>query len=81
MRVQIVETIEANDWQASNVEKAAKRKGRDGEFIMHDGEYIFTNASIVFTEPQDVSLEADTAPVQKLNEVEKVDVETGEIFN
>ena len=81
MRVQIVETTEANDWQAANVETAAKRKGRDGEFIMHDGEYIFTNASIVFTEPQDVSLEADTAPVMKVSETEKVDVETGEIFS
>jgi len=35
----------------------------------------------VFTEPQDVSLEADTAPVVKVSETEKVDVETGEIFS
>jgi len=81
MRVQIVETTEPNEWQAANVETAAKRKGRDGDFILHDGEYIFTNASIVFSEPQDVSLEADTAPVMKVSETEKVDVETGEIFS
>ena len=81
MRVQIVETTEADAWQAANVETAAKRKGKDGEYIMHDGEYIFTNASIVFTEPQDVYLKADTAPVMKISETEKVDVETGEIFS
>ena len=81
MRVQIVETTEANDWQAANVQTAAKRKGRDGEYIMHDGEYIFTNASIVFTEPQDVYLKADTTPVVKISETEKVDVETGEIYS
>ena len=81
MRVQIVETTEPNDWQAANVQTAAKRKGKDGEYIMHDGEYIFTNASIVFSEPQDVYLEADTSPVMKVSETEKVDVETGEIFS
>jgi hypothetical protein len=79
MRVQIVETTEPNDWQASNVETTAKRKGRDGDFIMHNGEYIFTNPSIVFTEPADVYLKADTAPVVKTEE--RVDTLTGEIFS
>jgi len=83
MRVQIVESIEADDYRASRVETTAKRKGRDGDFILHNGDYIFTYASIVFTEPSDVFLKAD-APVQ-VAQTEKteamVDTVTGEIFS
>jgi len=84
MRVQIVETTEATDWQAANVKNTAKRKGKNGDFIMHKGDFIFTNASIVFSMPEDVYLEADKAPAPvKENESEEdlVDVETGEIFS
>ena len=80
LRVQIVETTEPTEWQRANVNTTAKRKGRDGEFILHNGEYIFTRSSIVFNEPVDVYLEADSAPVQKVT-IEKVDVATGEIVN
>ena len=80
LRVQIVETTEPTDWQRANINTAAKRKGRDGEFILHDGEYIFTRSSIVFNEPVDVYLEADTAPVTKAV-IEKVDTATGEILS
>ena len=83
MRVQIVESVEADDYRASRVETTAKRKGRDGDFILHNGDYIFTYASIVFTEPSDVFLKAD-APVQ-VAQTEKteamVDTVTGEIFS
>ena len=83
MRVQIVESIEADDYRAARVETMAKRKGKDGEFILHQGEYIFTYSSIVFNEPNDVFLNAD-APVV-LPKTEKteamVDTTTGEIFS
>ena len=80
LRVQIVETTEPTEWQRANVTTTAKRKGRDGEFILHNGEYIFTRSSIVFNEPVDMYLDADTAPVQKPT-IQKVDVATGEIVN
>jgi len=79
LRVQIVETTEPTDWQRANLNSAAKRKGRDGDFILHNGEYIFTRSSIVFSNPVDVYLQADTAPV-KTPTIEKVDVATGEIL-
>ena len=80
LRVQIVETTEPTEWQRANINSTAKRKGRDGEFILHNGEYIFTRSSIVFNEPVDVYLKADTAPVQSPT-IQKVDVATGEIVN
>jgi len=80
LRVQIVETTEPTDWQRANINTAAKRKGRDGEFILHDGEYIFTRSNIVFNKPVDVYLEADAAPVTKAV-IEKVDAATGEILS
>ena len=80
LRVQIVETTEPTEWQRANINSTAKRKGRDGEFILHNGEYIFTRSSIVFNEPVDMYLDADTAPVQKPT-IQKVDVATGEIVN
>ena len=79
LRVQIVETTEPTDWQRANLNTAAKRKGKDGDFILHNGEYIFTRSSIVFSDPVDVYLQADTAPVPTAT-IEKVDVATGEIL-
>mgnify|MGYP003650950272 CR=1 FL=1 len=84
MRVQIQETLEPTDYQAANVETAAKRKGKNGEFITHNEEYIFTNATIVFNEPEDMYLETDTLAVVTSTPTEKVahvDTLTGEIFN
>ncbi len=80
LRVQIVETTEPTEWQRANLNTSAKRKGKDGDYILHKGDYIFTRSSIVFNEPSDLYLEADTAPVQT-STVEKVDVATGEILN
>ena len=80
LRVQIVETTEPTDWQRANLNTSAKRKGKDGDFILHNGEYIFTRSAIVFNQPVDVYLTADTAPVQTPT-IEKVDVATGEILN
>jgi hypothetical protein len=80
LRVQIVETTEPTDWQRANLNTSAKRKGRDGDFILHNGDYIFTRSAIVFNEPVDVYLAADTAPVQTPS-IQKVDVSTGEILS
>lgn len=83
MRVQIQETTEPTDYQASNVETSAKRKGKNGEFITYNEEYIFTNATIVFNEPEDEYLEADTMNTEAKESRETVQVNklTGEIFS
>ena len=47
LRLQIVETTKATDYQAANIEKAAKRRGKDGDFITHNSMYIFANTYII----------------------------------
>jgi hypothetical protein len=86
IRVQIQETVEGDEYQQANIERSAKRKGKEGPFILHQGSYIFTNSTIVIgQEPNDVWLQADTAAVASNTVVsvegEKVDSLTGEIFN
>ena len=67
MRLQINETVEPTEWQAENIDTAAKRKGADGEFIKHKGQFIFSNTNVVLMNgddtPEHVVLTADTAPV------------------
>tara|TARA_R110002073_G_scaffold286459_1_gene451139 strand:- start:107 stop:706 length:600 start_codon:yes stop_codon:yes gene_type:complete len=46
-RVQITESTEPTEWQAENVERAAKRAGKDGDYITHSGDYIFSNSDVV----------------------------------
>ena len=48
-RVVINETTEATDWQSDNIEVAAKRKGKDGDYITHEGNYIFSNTTVMMT--------------------------------
>jgi len=85
MRVQIQETTTPNEWQSQNVSTAAKRKGADGDYIMHKGNYIFTNAEVKFSAPEDVFLEADVeaapTPQVVVEENVAVDTSTGEIFS
>tara|TARA_R100000234_G_scaffold118990_1_gene100739 strand:+ start:2386 stop:2970 length:585 start_codon:yes stop_codon:yes gene_type:complete len=61
-RIKIEESIEGTDWQNENIKTAAKRKGKDGDFITHLGAYIFSNTSVVLSETdvQHVMLEPDT---------------------
>lgn len=82
LRVQIVETTSASEWDAQNIETRAKRRGKDGDFITHKGMYIFTQSTVVFGEPNNVFLEAD-APQQNSGILagNNVNVETGEIFS
>lgn len=50
-RVQVIETTEPTEWQEENAEKAAKRKGKDGDYITHDGEHIFSNTTVILALP------------------------------
>tara|TARA_R110002074_G_scaffold104413_1_gene225428 strand:+ start:2438 stop:3028 length:591 start_codon:yes stop_codon:yes gene_type:complete len=82
LRVQIVETTDATEWDANNIETRAKRRGKNGDFITHKGMYIFTQSTVVFGEPNNVFLEADA--VQSNSGIlanHNVSVETGEIFS
>jgi len=82
LRVQIVETTEATEWDAANIETRAKRRGKDGDFITHNGMYIFTQSTVVLGEPNNVFLEADAAQSNSgILASHNVSVETGEIFS
>jgi hypothetical protein len=74
-RVLVSETTEATDWQQTNLEKSAKRKGKEGDYITHGGDYIFSNTEVVLTnkatedmhvmlEPDSVNIKAPVASVE-----------------
>jgi hypothetical protein len=69
MRIQIRETIVADDYQAVNIDTTAKRKGKEGEFIMHKGQHIFSNTNMVplkeGVDPTHTLLIADATAVAK----------------
>ncbi len=48
-RVVITETVVPNDYQKDNIDTAAKRAGKDGDFILCDGKYIFSNSDVIPT--------------------------------
>tara|TARA_R110002020_G_scaffold323128_2_gene538938 strand:- start:142 stop:789 length:648 start_codon:yes stop_codon:yes gene_type:complete len=66
-RVQIVESITPNSYQAEDVESRCKRKGADGDKILHKGNMIFRNSNIVAcpgdTAAVNTFLDSDTQPV------------------
>lgn len=64
LKVEINETVEPTEWQALNLEKAAKRRGADGAYITHKGMYVFANTRVVFNKANHVLLEADAAVTQ-----------------
>lgn len=72
-RLKIEETIEGTDWQNENIQTAAKRKGKDGDYITHLGAYIFSNTSIVLSETdvEHVTLEPDTAVASAPKQVQE----------
>ena len=76
-RLAINETTEATDWQAENITTAAKRKGKDGDFITHNGDYIFSNTSIVLSDsnPSHNILQPDAVTMQSA-----VNTMTGEVL-
>ena len=82
LRVQVTETTEPTEWQAMNLETAAKRRGKDGEYITHQGMYIFANTSMVYGEPKHTFLEADApATTGGIIAAQNVAVATGEIMS
>jgi len=50
MKLRIFETTTPNKWQEANLETAAKRRGKDGDYITHNGDYIFSNTDMVLTD-------------------------------
>ena len=81
LRVQITETVEPSEWQMANLSTAAKRRGKDGEYITHDGCYIFANSQVCFGEPSHTFLEADAVTKVPGGIPAGVDVMTGEIMS
>ena len=67
-RVQIVEDTKPTDWEADNIEKAAKRAGKNGDYITHNGDYIFSRTQVILLqkggEVKHTMLESDTARTQ-----------------
>jgi hypothetical protein len=74
LRIEVVETTTPTEWQALNIETAAKRAGRDGAYITHQGKYIFSNTRVCFDKANHILLQSDARQAT-------VDVNTGEIFN
>jgi|TARA_R110000823_G_scaffold49393_17_gene124801 hypothetical protein len=72
-RVQITETLVPNDYQAEDLESRCKRKGPDGDKILHQGNMIFRNANIVASVGSvaavNIFLAADKVPVTAQNAV------------
>lgn len=46
LNIIISETTEGNEWEVANFEKAAKRAGKDGDYILKDGMYIYRRTSL-----------------------------------
>ncbi len=86
-RVQITESTEPSEWQAENVERAAKKAGRDGDHITHEGNYIFSNTDVVLDEANHTFLQPDSTGVSSpkaipaIEQEEFVNENTGEIVN
>lgn len=52
-KMEITETVEPNEWQAANSDKAAKTAGKGGPHILHGGQLIFRNTNIIGIDPND----------------------------
>jgi len=81
LKVEVVETTEPTDWQRSNISTAAKRRGKDGDYITHKGMYIFANTRVAFRTANHVFLEPDAKVSVSGGIPAGVDFQTGEIFN
>ena len=67
-RVSIQESTKGTEWEIENSERAAKRAGRDGDYITHNNEYIYSRGVVdLYKSGQEVKhtlLTADTETVQ-----------------
>ena len=50
LRVQVKETIEGTEYDNANIEKMAKRAGKDGDILTHEGLPIFSKTYVVGTQ-------------------------------
>ena len=79
-RILVNETIEPTEWQAENLEKAAKRRGAEGAYITHDSNYIFSNTTLVLTNEETKEmhtfLKPDSVAMQNGENVEVVTTES-----
>ena len=87
LKVQVTETTTPTEWQEENVERAAKKAGRDGDHITHEGNYIFSNTDVVLDEANHTFLQPDSTGVSSPKAIAAVEQEqfvnenTGEIVN
>ena len=82
LHVQVNESTEPSEYQSMNIETAAKRRGKDGDFITHQGMYIFANTQVVSGEAQHTFLESDApATTGGIIAAQNVNVATGEIMS
>ena len=68
VRLQVNESlIPRNDYQRDNITRAAKRKGKDGDFIFSGGKHIFSNTDVTLckegVDPTHTYLSVDATPV------------------
>ena len=87
LKVQITETTVPTEWQEENVERAAKKAGRDGDYITHEGNYIFSNTDVVLNEAVHTFLQPDSTGISSpkaipaIEQAQFVNENTGEIVN
>jgi hypothetical protein len=62
LRVIVDETTEPTEWQADNLERSAKRKGKNGAFITNNGDYIFSNTEVILTDKDTDTMHVFLAP-------------------
>jgi hypothetical protein len=67
LHIQVTETLTPTSWQLENLDKSAKRAGKDGDYLLYQGQYIFSNTEVVLGEPNHVFLEMDKAPVKGIS--------------
>ena len=74
VRLAIKETTEPTAYQQANLETSAKRRGKNGDHILHNGQYIFSNVIVVGIkgdqEVEHTRLEADPVGVVQESQVE-----------
>jgi hypothetical protein len=58
-KMEIYETTEPNEWQATNSEVACKTAGKGGTPITHEGNLIFRNTDMVIVDPNDESTKVE----------------------
>ena len=75
VQLEFIESTEPNTWQAEDPENRCKRKGKDGEVMLHNGKKVFMNAQVVScygdTAAEQTFLKTDTAVVQNADALDK----------